>query len=117
MKKYIFLTVFSIIGVSSFAQTTVFQKNQETARVNEQKLVSKTVIDEFVISTNISSEKYNELISIMINKDGYVSCILEGQKLKITHENWIPIKDIQDVLLSVNISVKHILIETEQILK
>lgn len=113
MKKYIAFTAFCIIGLTSFGQTTVFEKNKEIAQYKETKEISKIVSHEFVSTSDVTTAQYNELVSILSGKDGYVSCTLTGKKIIITHENWIPSKDVLDVISSATIVSNPVVILTE----
>ncbi len=63
-----------------------------------------------VFETNAvtSPGQYSELVGIMVNKDGYVSCTLNEQyQLVVTHESWLQIDDISDVLKTAAIEAKY----------
>ncbi len=90
----------------AYGQTTVFEKNKEAALVNGNNGLSKTITTEFIVDETISSDEYLNMITIMEAKDGYVSCTLQGKKIILSHEDWVKIEDIVDMIKFAGITAK-----------
>lgn len=99
MKKTLFLFAICFFSNGVFSQTSVFELNQEKARYNQSKNVSQMVSSTFHSKTTITNSDFNQIAAVMEQKDGYVSCTLNAQNnLIVVHENWVELKDIQDVI-------------------
>lgn len=99
MKKTIFLFAICFFSNGVFSQTSVFELNQEKARYNQSKNVSKIVSNTFVSQTPVTGSDFTQISDVMREKDGYVSCTLSTQnKLIVEHESWVETKDIEDVI-------------------
>ncbi len=99
MKKTLFLFAICFFSNGVFSQTSVFELNREKARYNQSKSVSQIVSSTFHSITPISEANFTQIAATMEQKDGYVSCTLNEQnKLIVEHENWVELKDIQDVI-------------------
>lgn len=99
MKKTIFLFAICFFSNGVFSQTSIFELNQEKARYNQSKNVSRIVSNTFHSEQQISDAHFTQIAAVMEQKDGYVSCTLNAQnKLVVEHENWVNLKDIKDVI-------------------
>lgn len=99
MKKTIFLFAICFFSNGVFSQTSIFELNQEKARYNQSKSISQIVSNTFYSQEQISNSDFLQISAVMEQKDGYISCSLTPQnKLVVEHENWIPLKDIKDVI-------------------
>ncbi|WP_300663957.1 hypothetical protein [Fluviicola sp.] len=99
MKKILSVLVLCVLSGGAFSQTATFELNQEKARYNQTKNVSQIVSSGFTSSTTISHSHFTQIAAAMEQKDGYVSCTLTPQnELIISHENWLDVKDILDVI-------------------
>nr|WP_294860160.1 hypothetical protein [uncultured Fluviicola sp.] len=99
MKKTIFLFAICFFSTGVFSQTSVFELNQEKARYNQSKSISQIVSDTFHSKIPITDSDFTQIAATMEQKDGYVSCTLNAQNnLVVEYENWIELKDIQDLI-------------------
>ncbi|MNU79373.1 hypothetical protein D3C71_689870 [compost metagenome] len=100
MKKILSVLALCVLSGGAFSQTTAtFELNQEKARYNETKNVSQIISTSFTSTTTISNAHFIQITAAMEQKDGYVSCTLTPQnELIVTHENWLDVKDILDVI-------------------
>lgn len=99
MKKTLFLFAICFFSNGVFSQTSVFELNQEKARYNQTKHISTIVSSTFHSETLVTSSEFSQITALMVQKDGYVSCTLNAQnKLIVEHEDWVQIKDIEDVI-------------------
>lgn len=99
MKKILSVLALCVLCGGAFSQTATFELNQEKARYNQTKNVSQIVSTGFTSTTTISNSHFTQIAAAMEQKDGYVSCTLTPQnELIISHESWLDVKDILDVI-------------------
>ncbi|MNE43677.1 hypothetical protein D3C87_16770 [compost metagenome] len=100
MKKILSVLALCLLSDGAFSQTTAtFELNQEKARYNQTKNVSQIVSTGFTSTITITNSHLMQIAAVMEQKDGYVSCTLTPQnELAISHENWLEVKDILDVI-------------------
>lgn len=99
MKKILSVLALCLLSGGAFSQTATFELNQEKARYNQTKNVSQIISTGFTSTTTISNSHLMQIAAVMEQKDGYVSCTLTPQnELIVTHENWLDVKDILDVI-------------------
>lgn len=106
--KYIFFSAIMLLTWSTvLSQEVVFEKQFEIARFNESR-GSSNMVESLVKSTGVSNDVWAALISVMGEKDGYVSIRKTTEGIVVKHESWIPFKDIVDVLLSAGVQLSPI---------
>lgn len=105
MKTIYLLTAVCSTSVS-FGQTTVFEKNKEAAIFSSNQNLSKTITTEFIVADGVSPDQYLAIVTVMEAKDGYVSCTLQGKKIILSHEDWVMIDDIIDVIKVAGVTAK-----------
>jgi hypothetical protein len=100
MKVIFALCIIACLSTNGYGQTQVFEKNLETARLNEKKTNELSKLATYQVTNGtISTELFYQISEVMAAKDGYIELIkISETELQLKHQSFLSDDDIQGVL-------------------